>query len=402
MASVSFACIAPSGGVVTNQWRTTLCQLPESWTHSCVAGGLISEFQSNLTLPEPNDPDNITESLSSLYGTAYLIINVTEGTLRTWEAVTEAYSASGEWLDLVYSDSMLILSVTLCYSSFDTADLPVKISSTANRTETTPTFDFNSSIYTFHALREQYGQHGNTLSLEQRGILMLDKQDWTANQSEVPPVEPYMRDFANLDGPKGLGNDPNYTGFLWEGDTPIQASNGSFGWLFPDPMHIWLFQDIVQSGGSIAFALQSLITLLSSMAYYDQLGQFNKRAQISRTQFVTANTPQRYRGFVAVATVLLVHLILLGIIFIMFLNGTRYTMLGNSWQSMSQAVTSETEAYLAIASMKVDDEVKSTMKDDGVKSLRIGIDQIEGSNRVGVVRYEDMVRRRSIKTDTER
>ena len=137
------------------------------------------------------------------------------------------------------------------------------------------------------------------------------------------------------------------------------------------------------------------------MAYYDQLGQFDRKDPISRTQFVTANVPQRYRGFVAVATVLLVHLILLGIIVTMFLNGTRYTMLGNSWQSVSQAVTPETEAHLAIASMKVDDEVKSKMKDDSVKSLRIGIDQMDRSNRVDVVRYEDMVKRRSRKTDTE-
>ena len=231
---------------------------------------------------------------------------------------------------------------------------------------------------------------------------MLDKQDWTANLSEIDLGESYMRDFANLGGPNGRGNDPNYTALLWASDLPSQVSNISFQWLNPDTMHIWLFQEIVQSGGSIAFALQSLITLLSSIAYYDQLGQFDKKAPISQSQFVTVNAPQRYRGFVAVATVLLVHLILLGIIVTMFLNGTRYTMLGNSWQSVSQAVTPETEAYLAIASMKVDDEVESKMKDDGVESLRIGIDQIDGSNRVGVVRYEDMVKRRSVKTDTER
>ena len=415
--SVPFFCVAPSDNEgsftnLTNQWRTTLCQLGECSSETfSVAGGLISEFKSNLTLPGPNDSLDNSES-STTYGTAYLMVNITKGAASTWRAVTEAsssgsgvrppkYSTSGEWLDLVYSNGALVLSVTLCYSSFDTADLPVKISSTANRTETTPVFDFDSSTYTFDALREQYGQYGDTLSPEQRGVLRLDKQDWTANQSEMPPVEPYMRDFANLGGPKGEGNDPNYTALLWEGLTPQNASNRSFQWLDPDLMHIWLFQEIVQSGGSIAFALQSLITLLSSMAYYDQLGQFDNRAPISQTQFVTANTPQRYRGFVAVTTVLLVHLILLGIIVTMFLNGTRYSMLGNSWQSVSQAVTSETEGYLAIASMKVDDEVKSKMKEDSVQSLRIGIDQIHGSNRVGVVRYEDMAKRRSTKPNTE-
>ena len=87
-------------------------------------------------------------------------------------------------------------------------------------------------------------------------------QDWVAKQSETPPVEPYMRDFANLGGPKGRGNDPNYTGLLWEGLTPNQASNGTFQWLDPDLMQIWLFQEIVQSGGTVAFALQSLITFI--------------------------------------------------------------------------------------------------------------------------------------------
>ena len=232
-------------------------------------------------------------------------------------------------------------------------------------------------------------------------MLRLEKQDWAANQSEVSYVEPYMRNFANFGGPTGQGNDPNITGLLWEGFTPTDACGISSQLLNPDIMHIWLFQEIVQSGGSIAFALQSLITILSSMAYYDQLGTFNNRAPISQAQFVTANTPKRYSGFVAVATVLLVHLILLGIIITMFLNGTRYSLLGNAWQSVSQAVTSETEAYLAIASMKVDDEVKSKMKDDGVQSLRIGIDQIDGSDRVGVVRYEDMTKRRSTRTNTE-
>lgn len=409
--SVPFFCVASSVDD-NNQWKISLCQLPEcSPEPRNLAGGLISEFKSNQTLPGPNDPLAVTLS-SGMYGTAYLIVNVTKGGDSTWRAVTEIsssgsgvkppqYSTSGEWLNLIYSNGELVLSVTLCYSSFDTANLPVNIVSTTNRTESTPIFDFESSTYTFDALREQYGQYGNTSSPEQRGVLRLNKQDWTANQSRGPPGEPYMRDFANLGGPKGEGNDGNFTALLWDVFPPANRSDNPFQLLSPELMHVWLFQEIVQSGGSVAFALQSLITLLSSMAYYDQLGQFDNKAPISQTQFVTANTPQRYGGFVAVATVLLVHLIILGIIVTMFLHGTRYTMLGNSWQSVSQVVTPETEAYLAIASMKIDDEVKSKMKDDGVKSLRIGIDQIDGSNRVGIVRYENMVKRRSRKTDTE-
>ena len=413
--SVPIFCVVPVGDGETeinstNQWQTSLCQLGEGSTaEHAISGGLISEFKGNQIFPGPNDSPGISYS-SNTYGTAYLMLNVTKGPGSTWSAVTDPvsiesgvkppeYSTNGEWLDLIYSNGALVLSVTLCYSSFDTADLPVNISSNANRTESSPVFNFDTSMYTFDSLREQYGQYRDSMSLEQRGLLNLDKRDWVANQSEVAPgdVEPFMRDFANLGGPKGEGNDANYTATLWGGNGPDFTENGtSFQTLIPDQMHIWLFQEIVQSGGSVAFALQSLITLLASMAYYDQLGQFDNKAPISQTSFVTANTPLRSRGFIAVATVLFVHLIILAIIVSMFITGTRFSMLGNSWQILSQGVTSETERYLAVASTKTDDEVKKIMNDDGVENVRVHVDRIDGSDRVGVVRYDDgTIRRRA-------
>lgn len=164
--SVPFSCIVPTGNQqhesnITNQWRTTLCQLGE-WSSEkfSVAGGLISEFKGNQTLPGPSDSLDVTES-SNIYGTAYLMVNVTKGSASKLQAVTEPvgpdsgvkppqYSTNGEWLDLIYSNGALVLSATLCYSSFDTVDLPVKISSSANRMETSPVFNFDTSIYSYY------------------------------------------------------------------------------------------------------------------------------------------------------------------------------------------------------------------------------------------------------------
>jgi hypothetical protein len=44
---------------------------------------------------------------------------------------------------------------------------------------------------------------------------------------------------------------------------------------------ISLVQEIVQNGGSVAFALQSIITILAGVAYYDQLQQFNDVQSLS-------------------------------------------------------------------------------------------------------------------------
>ena len=74
--SVPFFCIAPSNSATypTNQWRATLCQLGEGWPE------MVSEFKSNLTIPEL---DAITLA-RTYYGTAYLMVNL-GGCHRTFE-----------------------------------------------------------------------------------------------------------------------------------------------------------------------------------------------------------------------------------------------------------------------------------------------------------------------------
>lgn len=91
---------------------------------------------------------------------AYLLLNVTLGETRDWQAVTEngaappAFSERGEWVDLAYSNGALVLSVTLCYSAFNTADIPVHISSPQNRTEPGPTYDLDQGQFHFDDIRK--------------------------------------------------------------------------------------------------------------------------------------------------------------------------------------------------------------------------------------------------------
>ena len=97
--SVPFICVAPSdinqeiivGNFTTDQWQTTICQLGEQPESLSVAGGLISEFKSDLTLPRPDDPPELFTS--TLYGTANLIVNITKGTPMAWKALAEASSS---------------------------------------------------------------------------------------------------------------------------------------------------------------------------------------------------------------------------------------------------------------------------------------------------------------------
>jgi hypothetical protein len=397
--SVPFQCYASTSGLSgfnlvnssqVNRWRLAICQLGAGFQ----TGGLSSEFVADVLPAVGNFSAGFEES--EAYGAAYLILNVTLGSSYTWDAVAGGtpvappeYSQNGEWLDLVYSKGDLVLGVTVCYSAFRTADIPVLVSSNFNRTEPAASFDLVNSMYTFSEIRNQLGQGPDPASLEDRGVLQLEKKpSWIADASDLPPVEPFVRDFANMQGQAGgtSGMAGNYTAILWQASPPSQPTAQQPQFIAPDPMHVWLVQEMVSTGASVAFALQSIITVLSRMAYYDQIAQFNNNQTAEVDYFVIANTPQRYWGLLAVCTVLLLHIILLLIVVTVFARESRFSMLGNTWQGLSQAVTEETRDHLSIASMMTDSEVEEKMKQDGVKRTVVGLEKIDGSRVVGVVR----------------
>ncbi|KAE9371693.1 hypothetical protein N431DRAFT_441660 [Stipitochalara longipes BDJ] len=167
----------------------------------------------------------------------------------------------------------------------------------------------------------------------ERGVLQLEKKpSWLADPSELPPpgVEPFVRDFANMDGPINSGSVGNYTAFLWAASSPADAPSAT-SFIVPDTMHIWLFQEIIETGGPIAFALQSMITVLSSMAYYDQILQFDNNQTTQVDYIVIANTRRYCRGRLAVCIALIVHLALIVVVTLLFAKESRLSMLGNTW-----------------------------------------------------------------------
>ncbi|KAL6244524.1 Mitochondrial outer membrane protein iml2 [Rhinocladiella similis] len=402
-APVPFICVAPLANMSTygipDQWRTVLCQLTEAGRSSTgIAGGLVSEFNDYSSWLATSTTFNNSWD----FGTAYLVFNVTSGPSFLWEDFFKyqkvlpipitARETSKEW-KLFTLATDLSFGATLCYSALDTAEIPVEITSESDRnvTEPAPSFNFGSKRYEFQELRRQYGQsghHGGPHSgagqdLGDRGVLTLKKQSWTVEKGVQPPTEPFLRSFANLAGSRsnGGGNDPYWSGFLWSSSQPYDLNLSDHYWsvfsatsanyLQPDPLHIWLFQDIIAHGGSVAFALQSLFTLLVSMAYYDQLPQFDKATQVDQSLFKYTNLPTHYRGLLIVMCAFTVHLVLAYGVLAWFVLGTRYTRLGQKWQAMVQANTPETSPYLAQAVTLSDKEfVKYVEEQGGQNTLR--------------------------------
>ena len=351
-----------------------------------ISRGLISEFKDSLNLPGFDENDRRFQHPST-YGTAYLVVNVTDGTPEEWRSVAEQaprstpfFNKNGEWIDLIYSNGHLVLSATLCYAAFDTADIPVEISGNQNRTEPQPTFDHKTERYKFTEYRHQLGQNTGSLSRAQRQTLELKKGRWIANASEVPPVQAYVRNAAEMSRtgaqPRDIGgNNGNTNAILWQASLSSFNISSDGRIINPDVMHKHLFQDIVQNGGSSAFALQSLITLFSGMTYYDQIAQFDNFDNVSRADFVIANIPSHHRGFYAVLIFVILQLILIIVVLITYMAETRFSQMGNTWLNLAQAVTPETCQYLDMTTIATEEEVEKVMEKDGVLKRRVRLEQ---------------------------
>lgn len=148
-------------------------------------------------------------------------------------------------------------------------------------------------------------------------------------------------------------------------------------------------QEILQTNGSIAFALQTMLTLLSSMAYYDQMGQFDKWTQAEMTFFQTAQVPVGYVGFTVVTLTVLAHCILVAYCVSLFLRKTTLSRLGASWSAVAQVATGDVMDYLEHAMLASDNDIQARLKADGKKSSKVRLEEVDGQVSISIIRKDE-------------
>ncbi|KAK4179161.1 hypothetical protein QBC36DRAFT_323291 [Triangularia setosa] len=149
------------------------------------------------------------------------------------------------------------------------------------------------------------------VSGDDRGILRLEKpqkeSSWVLRGEPASYGEPFMRAYADMGvqsrgesktdfGWSFGGRRANFSAMMCETETINNAGDETYELedgvrihrVMVDLNHVWLVQEILGEGGSIAFALQSMITLLSSISYYDQLAQFNNFTMSEQAFYVIA------------------------------------------------------------------------------------------------------------------
>ena len=356
-------------------WKFFLYQLNNT---DDKAGGLFSEFEPLSGGSRCSNESKKTPQ-SRL---AYLALNITaaSGNMNATKSLgpPSVTVHRGQWTDFNYLHADLQISSTLCYSALNSADLDIQAYGNKVRTEPRPVIDNKDLSYRFDDVRKQLGllaqnsQVSSAASTQDRGILCLHPKD-----SWVP-----------TDNSSLIGRQMSYLQYAVNPSTPLTPTNsfiaGSMDFFTIAGASIFslkdytsstraLFIEHVLAGGSIGSAIQAIHTIITGMAYYDQIPGFNNHNNVSEIFIVPTLVPRLYKGYTAVMIVLIIHLVLLAVILHLFLKQTSISTLDNAWQVIAQIMGEDTEEILARASLMPDSEVERDLEGAGKKRRFVGI-----------------------------
>ena len=245
------------------------------------------------------------------------------------------------------------------------------MSGSKNRTEPMQHWSTKEGFYTSPNVSEQLLSISN-LQKSDRQILTLErKESWIPLPEDATPINamPFVQAYADMSGqsfaPGGTWG-ANYTAILTQsqlaqsmamGVLPPGASNLQM--ILADESLVWLFRDFMEaSNNSIAHALSSLITVLSGMAYYDQLARFQAPTNATQVFFTEVLFPQNYGGFWTITVAVIVHTALVIAVVVVFLAYSQFSFVGSYWHTVFQLVSSETRDLFEWNNVSTDREMR--------------------------------------------
>ena len=391
--STNFSCVLP------NLIPDTDDNDPDEWR---IAMTYLSTFSNASFAPVQSEFRPLGSP--GQYGMKFVVVNMTAGSVEEWArvlgvdggefgtfgnngATPTLYSNRQEWLDLLFTkNASLVMSVSLCYASYDTADLAIQVSSDSNRTEPVPRYDPLTRKYDYSSIRSQLGQlpSGQQMqSPDDRGLLSISKRkSWQpgvgddANSSWLldavaltlvgDPVD--TRDLETASSTAA-----NITAYFYGASDILATAWAGEPRISTDPSITALIQQILQDNRGIASAIQSLLTVFTSMSYYDQLQQFNNAERIITSSFIVVSKPNSVRGIVAVTIVASVHLLLIAYIIYHFLSNSSVSTIGNAWQTVAQVVHGDAKELINSARLATDSRIEDIVKEQRWKRRLVGL-----------------------------
>jgi len=378
--SFKFAFGIPNPAEVSKEWPLSLC-FPER-----TRAGIISPMEVDV---------DSNERLA----TAYIVVNMT-GNPGNTSNESGAFDPSkgagsvniqevkdnGEWVDISSSLTGLSLSLTVCYSSPVAKSMPIEASRAATEHhEATSNWSPGSLSYDTLAIRHQLGATKHQSSRDVRGVLALtNKTSW--GEPEIGILGNRFS-FSAFSEQWTLGNNTVLmcTSCLSAISVGGDSEFGATTTIVPsmaNRQHAALFNDILQDTLNPALALQSHLTVLFGMTYYDHLVQFDLSGPVSLVRSADVLRPTGKLFFSIVLVVSAVHLVTVVVINLLFCVRCKHIQLGNAWSVVAHLWGSETRFWLRRANGRKDGTVKKWMDEAGVGHVLVGVKQVNGRQQI--------------------
>jgi hypothetical protein len=363
-----------------NAGNTINCTIPtadwfsrgHSWGTSLCSMGNVVRLLGGIK------PDYDDASLTSGHTSSHLLLNVT-GNITEWESslsdgsVLEPVESSKPlWTSFARND--VSLEITMCFFNPLPADYVASASTEAPGKDFELGYSRTNGVFDTTDLRTAFGATGKILTSAERGLFQLHSvSNWTAQQTNVlfnKTTQPFLWEVVQKTDSMGEG----------VGDTTFFNEYCPPQWSM-HRTHAAIVQQILQTTGNPATTLQTLWTILLQMAYYDFLPEYDLTEIANYDMAVEVNVPTGWAAFAVVLGLLFIHFFLVGTAVVLFLSRTEMSLLGNSWQAVSQVMSTDTAHVVQHGATASDKEVKRSMKDNGITDGRIRITKSVHSGR---------------------
>ncbi|TGJ79240.1 hypothetical protein E0Z10_g9526 [Xylaria hypoxylon] len=299
---------------------------------------------------------------------------------------TPNYTVDGEWANFELKPRSFV-NISLCFMGLNVMFSDVNLTSTADKTTDTAEKKANmfGLVINTTDIQMLLGADPSIQSLTERGVFEIERieddpghifiartlQSFSLGQNNTSLMESCLINIAQSQTPNATISvcDP-CDGY------PTQSAN---------PLYANIFSYILRRSNRAAVALQSVYTILGQTVYYDLLEKYDQPYETHVTSSKTVKTPRKSLGLIVVIILVVLSLVAVGTMTALFSRHSRCTLLGESWHTLSQVVSFETEVILKEKDILPDGIIRRDVKGEDyyVKLARSSI-----SGRVEVVRFD--------------
>jgi hypothetical protein len=337
----------------------------------------------------------------------YLVIQAT-GTFESWSSQSNGTAdlASAvkdeEWLKVPLhgvDPQDTSMSFSLCFASPTMQYMDVNATRSSNTIEPSLNWNVSNAQYDTASARRQLGVAQEDISLADRGIFQLARQDdwrWPG----TAPDPHWIRDcnfmyHGDLTGVAFGGTmipdfgTRNYSFVVCPATSNCDSSGTSYN--PPHDMFVdihatqaALFNDVIVTTSRPALAIQALQMSWYRQTYYDWAVMFDLPSNAT-TQFTTqALIPVASSALIAVIAICTAHVVLIGTAMYFFVRYATSSLLDNTWSAVAQLSSDKLRPWLQQLSDKTDAEATALMKTAGASNQLFGISKVSG--RLQIVR----------------